>query len=224
MHLLWCYESQIKKNASSEQVQNKQKSKVEGPTVCPIFELSQGSHIKVNCSNDVQLHTLIDTGANCISLNAFNSLSQSDKTDIEKQSYTHATSAGGSPVQIQDVASISFKLRKSSYKTKVYVVQDLIVDLILGTKFLEQEGAVIDFSKGQFNLHDRYNMFMSEDFTLDGGCEAIVLSTIKGNLPNEVDGLVKPGSVINSRGLFMANSILWHNKGKSSSHSSLQSF
>ena len=149
MHLLWCYESQIKKNASSEQVQNKQKSKVEGPTVCPIFELSQGSHIKVNCSNDVQLHTLIDTGANCncISLNAFNSLSQSDKTDIEKQSYTHATSAGGSPLQIQGVASISFKLGKSSYETKVYVVQDLIVDLILNgrkhTTFISQSSKQI---------------------------------------------------------------------------------
>ena len=50
-------------------------------------------------------------------------------------------------------------------------------------------------------------MLMSKDFTLKGGCEAIVLSTIKGNLPIEVEDLVKPCSFIKSSGVFMTNSL-----------------
>ncbi len=194
---------------SSKRSTIKTQSKVDGPAVCPIFELSQGSHIKVSCSNDVELHTLIDTGANCncISLDAYNRLSSNDKTLIEKHNFTQATSAGGSPLQIKGVSTISFKLNNSYYDSTTYVVKDLVVDLILGTKFLEAQGAVIDFSKSQIRLNDSYNLIMPRDFTLQGGSEAILLVDIKSDLPNEIDGLVKPNSLVRSFGLFMANSL-----------------
>ena len=198
-----------KNNGLSKQANGNVKSKVEGLNVCPILDLSDSSHVTVNCSNGVQLHTLMDTGANCncISLDAYNRLSPCDKTPIQSCEFTQANSAGGSPLLVEGSSTITFGLDNSCYETSVCVVDGLVVDFILGTTFLTEQGAVIDYSKNQIKLNDNYTLIMPTDFTIKEQSEVTLLVSIKGNLANAIDGLIKPNSLVRSLGLYMANTL-----------------
>ena len=172
------------------------------------FDLSYSSHIYVNFSNGVKLHTLIDTGANCncISEAAFNRISERDRSNI-KPTLGEAKSAGGAPLKIVGESVLSFKLGEGNFSVSVYVVDSLIVDFILGRNFLGSQGAVLDFSKNTIKLNSKYTLYMPHDVVVGPGREQILCVHLKGKIPNAVDGLVTSNSRIQSLGLFMANTL-----------------
>ena len=80
-------------------------------------------------------------------MSVFNMLPDSCKTPLEYSDFQQAKSAGGACLDIRGKT-----VGNTFYFQSMYVVNDLIVDMILGQDFLKENEASIDSARNQLKI------------------------------------------------------------------------
>ena len=178
--------------------------------------MSDNSYVHVKFPRTtIDITALCDTGANCccITSSVFYLLPDSCKSPLNSVNHTEAKTAGGFQLTILRQSSLEFTLGQTIYTQKMYVTDDLIVDMIIGRDFLVKNGATIDMQRNALKLKRSYMVRAPEKVHIQGNVQQHIYGVIEG-IPNAMSGLVRAHTTVSNKGLLLANSLSKTKDGK----------
>ena len=134
---------------------------------------------------------LIDTGAHisCINPNFLKELPMTEVRRVKAIDIQEVRLADGKVVPITERVEVKFKItqkegRKNKlreFRTKFYIIEGLTHDLLLGTDFLSEHKAVIDFSRRTIAFKP-LNVCVKEEITIPARSEAVNVVSLTSNV------------------------------------------
>ncbi len=127
--------------------------------------------------------------------------------------FKSAKTAGGAEMPIKGQATIHCIIGKNIYSVDVYVVDDLISDIVLGQNFLKDNKAMVDLGQSQLRLRKSYNVKAQTRIKVQPNGEEHVYGVLT-DVPNAVDGDITTHRSLKSKGLLLANCVSTSKDGK----------
>ena len=148
---------------------------------------------------------LVDTGASITVINAafFRNIPSSQPLKTTTSSVPAINTVSGERLPILGQVILPLEIDSRCYHCRMYVIEDLGFEAVLGRDFLEEKGAVIDFRNGTVQLTDQdpitkepviQTVRAVATYVIPPRAEAIVPAHLEQSSPHNLQGLIEPSS------------------------------
>lgn len=161
------------------------------------------------CIDGAAVECLIDTGAsiNLIDQNWMHSKLPSVCHMIQKPRIKCARAANGSDLKIEGFILLPILVNGELFPVPLNVSRNLNASVILGKKFLQKHGAIIDCGRSKLKLKKHSQIRVLEKQEIPPHTQSVVKARLSNKLPANTIGLCQGGRRVTALGILVANTV-----------------
>ncbi len=156
------------------------------------------------------INALLDTGCfyNLINVHAFcrNTDKYSEKL-VKTDSLPQLVTADNTPLNVLASSDLTIALNDHQFTIKVYIVDSLYCDLILGSNTLGHLGTTIDLGNNIVTFKPSYDLTLLGTIMIPAHSEMIVRGSLDGELPDGYTGLINGGTLEHEKYAFIEDTV-----------------
>lgn len=158
--------------------------------------------------DESNIAALIDTGSsiNVISKDLFYSMPERFKLSYS-QSTADIKLANDGCVKVLGVANILINVPQGQHEIEVYILQNTSHPLILGTKYLQENNVVLDFSNSTFNVRSA-KVTSCKRISIEPNTETIIWGRLPQYVSTGLNGVCSNSQFVLSHGLMVGKTLV----------------